>query len=175
MSSVNLDRLIANAKAKAPVLSVRNLKTLAANATPEGAAWSCSLYVDGKRAATVGYDGWGGPYRYHWLDRAVGERVEAWVQTLPPDDSEYGPLPADLDTIVARLADDYEAKLWLRRQCRDKALYRLPGDATDQWRTVALGNMTFPVVKNLLITDRFPEVYPDVDVSQIVWANEEVA
>lgn len=49
--------------------SVKNVKTYQSGGD-EGAAWTASLYRDGKRIGTAGYDGWGG---------------EVWTRDVPDD------------------------------------------------------------------------------------------
>lgn len=160
MTRLDFDALLAEVEGRtAPVLlSVRNLKTLSAAATPEGAAWSVTLYVDGKRAAAVGYAGWGGPYRYTWAAPAVRDRVLTWVTTL--DDT-------DLDGVIARLADEFEAAAKIKRLCRTKAVYRLPDDP-EAWYTVPLRGRSFATVRKL-IEARLADWHPGVDV---IWAND---
>lgn len=42
-------------------IEVKNYRSCRGN---EGDAFSCTVYLDGKRAALVTYDGWGGEYRW---------------------------------------------------------------------------------------------------------------
>lgn len=50
--------------------SVKAVKTFHGH---DGVGWECSLYnPDGKRAAVVVEDGWGGDLNFHWLDMAAG-------------------------------------------------------------------------------------------------------
>ena len=80
------------------VVALKGFKTLAA-ASEETTCFSATILVDGRRAGTASNDGRGGSHRYRWDDRAVGDAVEAWADSL---DLEFA--HEKLDQVVDRLA-----------------------------------------------------------------------
>jgi hypothetical protein len=121
-------------------LTVKSYKSLPGK---EGDAFNCSLYVDGKRAAVVSYDGWGGPYDYDWTPSdkkrfggPLAAKVKAWVKTLPPLKSEYGDLPMDLDILTDDVINAMLEERQVKRWCRTKTVFRLKGDKAGNYRTV---------------------------------------
>lgn len=46
-------------------------------------------------------------------------------------------LTYDLDLLMGDLLMEWEVNRWLKRQCRTKTLFRLPGDEEGSWRTIA--------------------------------------
>lgn len=75
--------------------------------------------------------GHGGCNEYHWLDRKLGQKVEAWAAKQKTQyDSE------NLDQIVDQLRYDQQVERQLRGWMRTKTCFRLRGDKTGSWRTV---------------------------------------
>jgi hypothetical protein len=42
-----------------------------------------------------------------------------------------------LDILIEDLVNAYEEKRWLKRQCRQKVLFQVPGDKAGEWRIIA--------------------------------------
>lgn len=83
-------------------LELKNIKE-AKFLSQETPAYTATLYVDGKKAATVENDGHGGCDYAHFIDRAVEEKVYAYFKALPKlkfDDTEL----------------DHTLELWCHRQ-----------------------------------------------------------
>ena len=68
------------------------------------------IVVNGVKAGTVENGGHGGPCNPHFTDPAVRVAVQNWVEALPPEPSEYGPIKMNLDFFFASLADDMVKK-----------------------------------------------------------------
>lgn len=122
----------------APKLEIRNLKTCRGT---DGPAWSCTLYVDGVKAAEVTESGRGGCHDYYFFDTKgpngyVPSKIEArlneWVKTLPRlpfgEDLGGGDYEQDLDHVVSGLADDYENDKRMQRFCKKGIVFRKAGD-----------------------------------------------
>lgn len=88
------------------------LKNISYNSrlSEETAAYSATLFIDGKKAGTVSNHGHGGCDNQHlekWVDLAA---VEAYIKANhPPLESEFGsdPIPCDLELLCARLLDEH--------------------------------------------------------------------
>ena len=111
-------------------LQVKNLKSCDGREGP-GTAFSCSLYIDGKRAATVRNDGNGGCNDYRWLDRSLERPFLAHCAALHPSMK----FEAE-DHEVACLLDALETDKMLKRWCRKSVVFRLANDSADAFRTL---------------------------------------
>lgn len=114
-------------------LTVKNLKTLN---TRDGQAFTCTLYVDGKKAALVEQGGHGGPNNYRWLQPlsdepkvtvegtwGVPKSVADWVAAQPPQDFHGQPLKPDLDMLVGDVIEDMQT----RKRCLKHLCFRKAG------------------------------------------------
>jgi hypothetical protein len=102
----------------------------------ETIAFSAKIYVDGKRIGVVSNSGTGGGNQYDWYEGCakIGHELEAYAQTLTFE-FEYD----KLDQFINRLADEIDEKKWLKRNCKNKTMFRLKDDATEPgegWRIV---------------------------------------
>lgn len=108
----------------------------------EGYAWSCSLYINGKRAAVVSNDGNGGSNFYDFDEKSRDLekpflrkmcKMPAVAEFLAESEGRhYTPGFAAIDwTLVDigfdSLIDAAEEKAWIKKQLRTKVLYRAPG------------------------------------------------
>lgn len=139
-------------------LEVKGIRTGPSREWGPSGSYECSLYVDGKRAAIVFEPGDGGPLGWDWLggsnrsgrDCPLKAKFDAYVASLPPVICDNVPLnsdgtkfsyQADGDSVVAKLVSLAEDNKWLRRQCRNKTLFRLVGDEDTphrtEWKTIA--------------------------------------
>ena len=96
----------------------------------EGDAFSCTLYLDGKKAAYVTYDGWGGAYRFDWSATKghkrmhggpLGEEFQRYVDGLPEEDG----LKKDMDWVVSDAITEMLEERQLKRWCKKKTVFRL--------------------------------------------------
>ena len=89
-------------------IEVRNVK-VAKFASEETLCFEATVYVNGKRVATVGNDGHGGPDR--WSDYAVERQIDAYAKTLPPvkfrvSDTEVMDLEQNAEMIIGDLVNE---------------------------------------------------------------------
>lgn len=105
-------------------IEVKNVKTFPGHES--GAGFTASLYANGKKAAEVIHYDNGGEYAYNWKDDGLHAEIDKYVASLPPFPAPYSgiEIKPDLDTLVAAAVDEYE----LKKQCKKKLLFRLPGD-----------------------------------------------
>ncbi len=82
-------------------IELKKLK-VAKHLSEETTAFSAELHVDGVLAAYVSNHGQGGCNETHFLDRDLGDKVEAEAKRLNPDDMEA------LDTVVSDLMEAEE-------------------------------------------------------------------
>lgn len=85
--------------------------------------FAATLYVDGVKAAEVSNHGTGGPNNYHWYDRSLEPKVEAYVKTLPEYRFEDGStIEMDLDLVVSELLQAHllqkDYKKWVKKNTR---------------------------------------------------------
>lgn len=117
-------------------ITLKNLK-IAKFLSEETLAFTATIYVDGKRVGEASNDGHGGPNRYHFDDRKLGQELEAWAKTLPPTVIEGMTLPMDLDGVIDELIEKAENEKYFARLCKKKTLFLLEGDdAAKGWRTL---------------------------------------
>lgn len=145
-------------------LSVRNVKSMQGH---EGMAFSLTLCLDGKPVATVRNDGNGGENFYDWTAAdgrmwggPTAARVKAWVQTLPPVPvpwEGHDPLPMNLDLYVEELLNRHQEEAQLRRWCRTKVVFAMPGDKPGEYHTYAAPYST-------AVADRIRATYPGAEV-----------
>ena len=100
----------------------------------EGQAFSCTLYIDGKKACLAREAGDGGEINMDWFPGTSAIRLQwdDYVAGLPEQPSGYdgiGPLRPDngmaLETHHQRLRIQQEK---VRRLCKTKTLFTLKGD-----------------------------------------------
>ena len=123
-------------------VELKNVK-LHQDMSEETACFSATLWIDGKKAATVSNHGTGGCNNFHFpfSDHKVEEAFNAYCASLPPlpgtkydDGFEAPPLKMDADLYVSQLLEQWETRKWLKSQCRNKTLFRLKGDKAENWR-----------------------------------------
>lgn len=119
-------------------IQIKNYRSCRAN---EGDAYSCTLYLDGKRAALVQYQGMGGPTDFDFSVAGKGhgrysgpvyEAFKAFCESQPQIvcefiDSKTGK-PCLLTPTMELVFDDalnvfIENKTW-KRKCRTKVVFR---------------------------------------------------
>ena len=116
----------------------------------EGHGFNATLYRDKKRVCLVMDSAQGAEYNFEWADwKAEGvvikgtnrlgteysykvtpeeKKFEDFLETLPKvKNCITGKLQtASADGFIAQLVDEWESRKWLKRQCRNKTLIRLP-------------------------------------------------
>jgi len=141
------------AKTNEPKLTIKNYRS--AGIGRDGEMYSCTLYVDGKKAALCREEGRGGEMDIDWSPSGgfrfrpgpVGERVLAHVASMPLEQTEYGPMKRDLAMVVAELVDEAEAEKKIKRWCKKWIVALTPDTQRGQftiWKRMAptSANMT---------------------------------
>jgi hypothetical protein len=115
-------------------LTLKNVKVLE-SMSEETTCFSATIYIDGKRAGHAGNRGCGGPHDIDWTDRVLGARYEKWLKDEPVPVELYDGKIMLLDNITDKLEtmiDDalnvVEQRTWLKRQCKNKTLFKLKDD-----------------------------------------------
>jgi len=125
-----------------PKLTIKNYRS--AGHGMEGEMWSCTLYVDGKRAALVSDSGNGAELNIDWSPSGgfrfrpgpVGEKVLAYVKGLPPlpPTPDYPrELPMDLDLLIQQMVDDMLEEKKLKQWCKKSMVLRDPDAPEGQY------------------------------------------
>ena len=65
---------------------IKNYKSIRGD---EGDAFESALWINGKRAAYVRYDGNGGPYRWRWLSATGGPVIDEWNRAYQVENIEH--------------------------------------------------------------------------------------
>lgn len=106
--------------------------------TPDGVGYSCNLYYQGKRCATVNEDGNGGPIRIHWesdqakrlFDEAVKNTESHFSEETISEMSER----SHTFLVGERLMGEIVLVHELRRLCEKHAVIRLPDDSIHSFK-----------------------------------------
>jgi hypothetical protein len=110
-------------------------------ASQETNCFEATVYVNGKRAFTAHNDGRGGDDYYYPIGDAGAELLasaKAWAktQTFTFNGKEH---ECGLELVIAELFAEWYELRWLKRQCRNKTLFRFAEDrnrADDEWRVI---------------------------------------
>jgi hypothetical protein len=120
-------------------ITVKNYKSCRGD---EGDAFSCTMYVNSKKAAYVRYDGRGGCYLYHWVDGWQGQmrkRVDGYIASLPKVPTTFGGKTCMLDKNLDWVLDDIINVMLetrqLKRWCKTKTVITKPGGDDGQYIT----------------------------------------
>lgn len=124
-------------------IGIKNYKSCAGN---EGDAFSCTLYLDGKRVATIQYDGWGGEYVFDFelSDKTmyggpVCTRFKEYVESLPKkktdiadgdDPSGFWHMQPSMDSVVEPAIKAVVQK----KMCQGKVMFQLESDRKCAWQ-----------------------------------------
>ena len=107
----------------------------------ETTAFAAQLWVDGEYIADVSNDGHGGNNRIdHRFDgkglntRDKVQAFEAWCETQPPNQSEYGSLDMNSDLYISLMVDDHQEQQQIKRWCKTKTVVRLKGDKPGEFQ-----------------------------------------
>ena len=115
------------------------LKKFHENRGHEGMGYDCELWMDGKLAAHCNNEGGGGPDMYHFVSKDMERKVMAHIATLPPyrweatEFTEAHDSPMNMDIFMMELICEFQANKAFKRQCKTKTLFRLKGDAADEY------------------------------------------
>ena len=103
-------------------VEVKSYRTCAGRNGPD-AAFSCTLWIDGKKVAEVTNSGSGGCNSYFWKDPSKEAAFSEWCrERYPEEEFEVE------DHAIAVLLDELETEKMLKRTCRTKTVVRLRGE-----------------------------------------------
>jgi len=123
--------------------TVKSVKTWK---SPDGGGFSCNLYMDNKKVAECYNDGMGGMTIIGpWKSREIAAAWDAHVDAQPPvtwskAEKERAPflrdIPADSDTVLDRMVDDYNLARDLKRWSKKgtQTPFRFASDDDGAWR-----------------------------------------
>lgn len=145
-------------------ITLKNVK-FAAFASEETTCFSATIYIDGKTTGTtVGNDGHGGCNHYHGGD--AEKRLMAYAKTLPPvetdmknPDGTVFTYPQDADSLVDAVFNEHMKTQELKRICKGKTCFRIPGEAYNDGEYHTLRNVFNPSVKDHLVKKYGPTVF----------------
>jgi len=113
--------------------TVRNVKTFTGM---EGPGFSATLCRDGRPVASVLDEAVGASFLFHWKSEAEETALRTLCTQVPPEQFEGMSIAYDMDQLVFRLVNDYESDKRLKRMAKTKTLFRIKGDAPDEWWTI---------------------------------------
>jgi len=151
-------------------IEIKNYKSCRAD---EGDAYSCTMYLDGKKAALVRYGGTGGPLDFDF-SVAAGKDNKSWggpmydkfkgyVDGLPmeqteiPDEDDptgFWKMKPCMDTVVDGAINKMLEARELKRWCKTNVVYRFKGDPKGsyfQWKLKWTPQLA-PVIRGKLET-----------------------
>lgn len=111
-------------------LTLKNIKVIN-GASRETLFHTATMYWDGKKVGECSNEGQGGPTYHHFDNREVEKEVLAWADT---QDLEYD--FEKLGQITDALVVEHESAKWVKRQTRNKVLFRVEGDDEGAYRQV---------------------------------------
>ena len=126
--------------------SVRNVKTFTGM---EGPGFNATLCRDGRPVASVLDEAQGASLRFDWKSDAEETALRTLCSKVPPQDFEGISIAYDIDQLLFRLLNDHENDKRLKRRAKTKTLFRIKGDAPDEWRML---NVVGPKATQYLAT-----------------------
>lgn len=108
----------------------------------ETPAFAADVFIDGKKAGEVRNNGCGGANFYH--PPALLFALNGIALKEPALVAEWGEVPCDADTIIARLLDAFLIERDLRRLLKSKVVFVDDGKI---WQTPRIG--TFPMLERM--------------------------
>ena len=116
--------------------SVKNVKFFAGHDADQ---MSCSLYMDGKRVATVLDDSWGGGFQCNWIKTDMTKDFECFAKCITVESKYFDDgTTYNGDIVVDVLVNHFEEVKQMEKWCKGKIVFRLKGDNDGEWRTVKL-------------------------------------
>lgn len=98
--------------------------------------FSATLYINGKKAAEIMNRGHGGNDLNRFYDKETEKAYNDHIKSLPPCQTEYGPLEMCTELFISDLLEKYEEQRFLKTRCKKKTLFRLKGDKKGTWRII---------------------------------------
>ena len=91
----------------------------------ETVAFTGSLYLRGKKVASVENEGQGGPNNCFFKDSKIEDEFFDWAKSLPPTHTKVEGLEVkmDGDLLISIMVGDIDEERHLKSQCRTKVLF----------------------------------------------------
>ena len=110
-----------------------SIKQLSSNPalSEETLAFTCSVYIDGKKVFTAMNNGTGGCHSYHPVKGKTYKEIreaEAWARSEHPDEFE------PLDFVIDGLVERESARKILAREFKKKVLFKTPDGKLMEYR-----------------------------------------
>ena len=126
-------------------ITIKNLKTFPSTEFGPQGGYSCSVYVDGKRATIFTEYGNGGPAQVDQIDSDLCDKVIAQHKPEKCFDDE---IVDSFNDVVPGLVQEYETNKNFKRMCKTKTLFKMKSDSKD---TVNIWDVKFSThIKNAL-------------------------
>ncbi len=144
-------------------ITLKNVK-VSELASEETVCFQASTYIDGKTTGTtVGNDGHGGCNYYHGGN--AYERISEYAKTLPEIETNFTHegkpfmMKQDVDSLIGEVLDKYLLDKDLKRLCRTKVCYRIPGEVYAEGEYHSFKATYEPRHKELLVQKYGQEVF----------------
>ena len=134
-------------------IELKNVK-IYAGMSEETTAFDATLYIDGKRRCGVSNRGHGDPIAFD--DWEVFKELNEYGKTLPVEthtlsDGATWTSQPDAESLVGDALSKWESTQWLKRQTRNKILFRVEGDGENEYRSYKISQqVTRAAVKSLI-------------------------
>jgi hypothetical protein len=139
-------------------IELKNVKVFALM-SDDSLAYTATVYVDDVRAFTAANRGDGGATVFAPVSPGTAHLItaaEEYARTLPPYVSQYGELDYDLELLIDVMAGEWQAEQRLKRMCRKKTVFRLPGQ--DAGAYMVFGAPYSAKVKAVIVDEYGPDV-----------------
>ena len=119
-------------------LNAITLRGVKQHTTMDGVAFVANIFYEGKKIGHVEQGGYGGPNEYYFLNKDhrkdFPEACKAWYKEQYPE--ETGPYIETEDIFIEALLGRMDKAKWFKRNCKNKTLFRVAGDAEGSWHTI---------------------------------------
>jgi len=118
-----------------PTIEIKNLK-VSEFMSEETLCFSCTVYVNGKKALIAENQGQGGNTSIRALDNELFNLINGYAKNLPPYVCDYFTLEYDLELLIDELVEKEQENKKLKKLCKKQTLFSLPEDKKGEYRTV---------------------------------------
>lgn len=127
-----------------------NIKSFKSCNGRDGLAFSCTLYLDNKKAADIMDSGNGGEMMIYWTDKILQQKWDIYISSLPKYTCKefpgLGEMTYTSDTIIEKFINALELCKYFKHNCKNKIVI--------QFKNKPLGDVT---ILNVPITLGFTD------------------